>query len=1208
MLKALSRLSIALGVVCCLAWGASSPAYAAGGQSGTLRGSVVDEKTGAPIAGASVSAISPSGTFKALTDSQGFFVLLQIPTDTYELSITKAGYSPQVLSGITVLGDQTQNAGIVRLQSAVTTLGKVRVTARSPASAYQPTQTVDETTFVGKRVDQALGEAGSTNYTNLVLSAPGVIATAPGSLNPISIRGSASVEIGYQFDGVDYRGVFFDENPSQNYLNGVGGGRGGVQVVSGAGDATQGGIGAGVVNVIPGRGSYPGSGFISMDAGSPYFDHSLAFEYGTATPDGRFSEFFSSRSDRFAPEIAPYGRDASDAGAYRGTSFTYDDDVLNNFYYRFGKDQNQELQLLVDFLDHRSFAEYGGLANSTFYPYNPYSYQQFQNDGNGPGSDMWGCLNALACFNNPNNSQIVQLQQLEWYQSIIPYLPGVPRYQLGTTTESFGTHAPPLLAVPEEYIYGPTSFLKFGYKKTLSPKATLSAFFYNWGGQVANNITGTSQALTTGDVLFATGYDPSGGRRVGFQSQLDVQASEKHTLTFVAKWENGFPYWVQLNHGNTWVGLESGRGQDLSNYGSVGINQFGLGPAPAINGPRIEDWYLPLFPGQAVSASNPCIGPAIDNGFNPAAPTAIGCYIYKWMLANGKWRGMLPTMPRTGFDYHNTDFQQWGVGFRDQWVASDKLRLDYGLRVDGQNLKWAPQPFNTDLSNPGDVGLGFATLSPDFLHPSLLEPRISATFQANPSNAFRLSWGRSVSFQFGQTSGTPTGEAGIDPLLFQIPAKDSTAGDLYNQPYTFGGVSELPTGGLTAPGIAGSALGPACGSGWHGPGKNGNGNYTPNPYVPFSGLGVLGIPGYFFPCQNYAASLYWLFDQTFAAPDLGGGFPPTYNNWDLAWGHSFSNGWGSKLTAYWRRGYNTHQVVELNSGPPDPITGQQQVGAFQERETGTEKAFGLEFMLTTPDRPFGWTGFLTINYLNELTDQPPVSGSDSLPPTPQFMLQTSTLFHQAFIAPLTARAGLDYKTKSGLRINPIFSADSGIPFGVGLDSLGFVNGVLYNLPTCNIGQCVPFAGPGSPQASFNATCYSDPAFPGNYFNPHYFACRGNNEPALAGQAYTHPRVFADLDVEYSRGPHTFGVYVTNLFNNYRNEPTVNNAWQPVATGLGGVQSGEFAGAYPLNLDGTPNAAYLGGARNASAYDQPWLPFPETYVPGRTFRFYYQIKI
>ena len=89
------------------------------------------------------------------------------------------------------------------------------------------------------------------------------------------------------------------------------------------------------------------------------------------------------------------------------------------------------------------------------------------------------------------------------------------------------------------------------------------------------------------------------------------------------------------------------------------------------------------------------------------------------------------------------------------------------------------------------------------------------------------------------------------------------------------------------------------------------------------------------------------------APDIGGQQPATYNNYDVAWGHQFKNGFGSKLTAYWRRGFNTYQTVLLNGGPPDPVTGQQTAGSFQERETGVQKTFGLEFLLTTPERPSG---------------------------------------------------------------------------------------------------------------------------------------------------------------------------------------------------------------------------------------------------------------
>ena len=1147
-------------------------AYAAGGVTGALRGTVVDQTTGKPVAGARVEVGALSGTYHATTDAHGFFAVLEVPPDTYVVQISANGYETVTLTGVTVYGDQTQTLGTVRLVHGLKTIANTQ--SRSSTSAYQPHQTIDVTTFQGQRVDQALGERGSTNMNQLVLSAPGVIKNTeyqpgPGnSSNAFTIRGSASVEIGYQFDGVDYRGSFFDENPSQGYLNGVGGGAGGMQVVSGAGDATQGGIGAGVINIIPGRGTFPSSGFFGADVGSPWYLHSLSGQYGTATQDGRLSEFFSFRSTRSAPQYAPYGVDASVAGQYLGTSFQYDDDGLNNLYYRFGKNENQQIQVLTDWLDHRAWANYGGLANVNFYPYDPYSYQQFQTDFGGTsycgggGCPMWPSTSG-----DPTG--------LKWYQSVIPYQKNVPTTQTAPTA-------------PEQYVFGPTNLLKIGYTRPLGNATSLNVFFYNWGGLVANNITGSSSDLTLGSSL--PGYNNAGGRKVGFQAQATTIASEKHTLTLVGKYENGFPYWVQFNHGNTWQGFLGGRSMDQSVGNPCGMPA--LQPCYSPTGPRVEDWYLPQIVGPPVSASNPCIGPALDNSYTPNAPTGEGCYLYSWLLAHGKWTGQLPAIPSTGFDYNHADFQQYGIGLRDLWTPNTRLTVDYGVRMDGQNLKWAGVlDLNKDLSNTADIGMGYAQLSNNYLHPKVFEPRIALSYVLTPSDSVRASFGRSASFFFAQTAGTPTNMSGVDPILWQIPAKDA------NNP-TFNAVT---------------GQGPACGSGWHPPGTGPNGTYVANPNNVFSGAGTLGIPGNYFQCANYAQSVYWAFDQAFAAPDIGGQGVATYSNYDLAYGHQFKNGWGVKMTGYYRRGYNTYQTVLLGAGLPNPVTGQQTAGSFQVRETGTTKTTGVELMLTTPDRSFGWSGFLTANYVNALTNTPPVFGSADLGIAPQFLYQTGALFHASYLPPLSAVAGIQYQSRGGIRVNPILAFDGGEPFGVGLTSYGFVNGVLYAIPTGNLGINAPFAGPPTPGSPFNATCYNDPAFPGSWFHPKYFACRGDSEPALAGQAYSQARLYTDLNMEYQLHDVIYGVYVGNLFDNYRAQPSINQAWQPVATGVGGPQTGQFPGAYPQVVDPTtgmlePNPLYLVGARNESSYDQFWLPYQHLYVPGRTFRVYMQVKL
>src|ERR1700730_5288861 len=106
-------------------------ALGAGGVVGTLRGNVVDVQTGRPLASVKITAVSVSGTYQTTTDAKGFFVLLQVPTDTYTLTVAKDGYLIQSISGVTVLGDQSQSVGIVNLEPSVKQLGVVHATAHS---------------------------------------------------------------------------------------------------------------------------------------------------------------------------------------------------------------------------------------------------------------------------------------------------------------------------------------------------------------------------------------------------------------------------------------------------------------------------------------------------------------------------------------------------------------------------------------------------------------------------------------------------------------------------------------------------------------------------------------------------------------------------------------------------------------------------------------------------------------------------------------------------------------------------------------------------------------------------------------------------------------------------------------------------------------------------------------------------------------------
>ena len=172
-------------------------------------------------------------------------------------------------------------------------------------------------------------------------------------------------------------------------------------------------------------------------------------------------------------------------------------------------------------------------------------------------------------------------------------------------------------------------------------RTALNAFFYNWGGLVANNITGNSSDLTTARRSRATTTPVAA--KSGFQAQVTTQVGQTHTLTLVGKFENGFPYWNQQNFGNTLQGLFVARSQDQTNFPS-GLPHGCQRPR---DGAAQRPAHRRLVSSAAIRDSpsaraNPCVGPALDNNFDPTKATGIGCYLYSYLLAHGQWHGKLP--------------------------------------------------------------------------------------------------------------------------------------------------------------------------------------------------------------------------------------------------------------------------------------------------------------------------------------------------------------------------------------------------------------------------------------------------------------------------------------------------------------------------------------------------------------------------------------
>ena len=608
-------------------------AHAAGGQTGNLSGSVVDAQTKAPIAGATVAAVSPSGAYRSRSDARGFFSLLGIVVDTYTLSIEAQGYESLLQSGVTIIGDQTLGLGTVALQKRLRTIGRVR--ARSQSSAFQPSQTVDSVTISGSRVAQTTGKAASTDEQALILAAPGTSVTNTGN---ITIRGGLSTEVGYQFDGVDYTEPFFATSATNGKFNGLGA----LQVVEGAGDATQGNVGGGVINIIPKRGARPPFGFVDAEAWAPNFGHQFAFEYGFASAGGNVSDYIAYNGQRDVPYYGYRTTDTASFGNFYGISYEANDDLVNNFIYKFGRNQNQSLQILYQNRNLQEWGNAGGLAGQQFYQFDPASYTQATE---APGQA------APFGFVYPNGRVFGPLGYAFGPASNFQRLIGIAPY---TPVTDMAPSAPEL-----EY-FNPTRFLKFEYTRNLNTSTYLALRTYNW-----NALQGGFNNLYQGSAL--PNWQQSGGSRSGFSGELTKQFSEKHTVTLAGKFENQHPLWDDFDPYSL--------PEDLV-YNSVGS----LGGGTGIGEPT----FLRLH------------GPAQRRVSAHRQGAERGRLLPREVLRrqHSAHSGRRHQLPRIGFPSIRK------VAVRDQWSPSARLKFDLGLRLDGANYKLGPNPLYNNLSDP----------------------------------------------------------------------------------------------------------------------------------------------------------------------------------------------------------------------------------------------------------------------------------------------------------------------------------------------------------------------------------------------------------------------------------------------------------------------------------------------------------------------------
>lgn len=671
----LASVALALSFV----FSSAVPAFAAGGVAGNVSGTIQDE-AGHPLPGATIALVSPSGTYRQQTDAHGGFLFLNVPIDTYTISVEDKGYEPFGQSGITVQGDVTVQLGTVKLASQQ--LKRIaRVTARSASSAFQPNQTIPQFTVGGSVLQAAAGKAANADETSILLAAPGFQVDKTGG---VILQGSTTDEVHFNFDGVDFTDPGFNGNANNYFFNGISN----VQIVPGAGDPSQGDAGAGVVNLVVKRGTYPGSGFLDLEAVTRPYDHQLNLQYGIATSNNKFSDFISFFGVNNAYQYGPFGSNSFNESYGGASSVQYslsdiaERDFVNNAVFHFGNNNSQSFQVLYYNNSYGQDGNYAGIpvVYDNVDPGVLSTTAGFTGSPAFPASAPYG---AIPAFGGLTNSQVAAVMAKD---------AGFPNN--------------PAALTPNPYVISTTSLLKFEYDNQLSPTTALSLRYFNSNIFTQDQVSGTEIGVPQAFPLLG---QTAGGDRGGAILELTKQVDDHNLLTLSGNYEIARP-----------------------NFGDVepqeGLESLGPNSILFLNPPNP---FLPATP----TGPNAC--PVSMTTF-PGACYLQANYYYK--------TGGSPPVPPLDLD--STNMQHFeGVGLRDQIQVNSKLRLDLGVRYDYIDEGFGDTLFDQHENTqpvPGAPGVPYIADYGFVDHPHFIEPRTGIAYRLGNDDSVAFTYGRSI--------------------------------------------------------------------------------------------------------------------------------------------------------------------------------------------------------------------------------------------------------------------------------------------------------------------------------------------------------------------------------------------------------------------------------------------------------------------------------
>ncbi len=233
-------------------------------QTGKISGRVTDGTTGEPLP--FVNIIIEGTTQGAASDIDGYYSIIGVRPETYNVKASAIGYNSQTVNGVRVSIDLTTEVNFQLSETSVQLKEEVVVTATRPLI------TKDLTASTSIVSSDEISVLPVTEFQEVLKLQAGVVGG--------NVRGGRSGEVVYAIDGVPVTDVYdgstvIDVNPSSIQE---------LQFISGAFNAEYGKALSGYVNIATKDGSNDFKGSITSYLGTHITNHSDIF-MGLNTPD-----------------------------------------------------------------------------------------------------------------------------------------------------------------------------------------------------------------------------------------------------------------------------------------------------------------------------------------------------------------------------------------------------------------------------------------------------------------------------------------------------------------------------------------------------------------------------------------------------------------------------------------------------------------------------------------------------------------------------------------------------------------------------------------------------------------------------------------------------------------------------------------------------------------------------------------------------------